>query len=92
MTNNDWQWHQDTMKDFEVAMSNLELEEIDIGEYFQGLRNLAEQLIDYKESIGQKGTGELLDRLTFAQDQMLKEIYDAFRSEIEYDKETVVAD
>ena len=92
MTNNDWQWHQDYMERFEVEMSDLELEEMDIGEYFQQLLNLAEELIEYKESIGQKGTGDLLDRLNFAEDQMLKEIYNAFRSEIEYDKETVVAD
>ena len=92
MTNNDWQWHQDYMEGFEVEMSGLELEEMDIGEYFQQLLNLAEELIEYKESIGQKGTGDLLDRINFAQDQMHKEIYNAFRSEIEYDKETVVAD
>ena len=92
MTNNDWQWHQDYMEGFEVEMSGLELEEMAIDEYFQELRDLAGKLIEYKESIGQKGTGDLLDRLNFAEDQMLKEIYNAFRSEIEYDKETVVAD
>ena len=92
MTNKDWQWHQDYMEHFEVEMSALEVEEMYVGEYFQQLRNVAEELIEYKESIGQDGTGDLLDRITFAQDQMFKEIYNAFRSEIEYDKETVVAD